>query len=74
MAVGVSSMTSCRIAGDQGVGVQAQVGQDVGDRDRVGDVRLARDALLAVVALGAEFVGFADPLDLLGREVGLELI
>ena len=58
----------------QGVGVHAQVRQDVGDRDRVGDVRLARDPLLAVVLFRAEFVGFADPLDLRGREIGLELV
>ena len=59
---------------DQGVGVQPQVREDVGHRDRVGDVRFARDALLAAMLFGAEFVGFPHPLDLRGREVGFELI
>ena len=58
----------------QRVGIELQVRQDVGHRDRMGDVGLARDALLALVALGAEFVGLADPLDLRGRQVGLELV
>jgi hypothetical protein len=58
----------------QRVGIQLQVGEDVGDRDRMGDVGLARDALLALVALGAEVVGLADPLDLRGRQVRLELV
>ena len=59
---------------DQGVGIQPQVGENVGDRDRVRDVGLARDALLALVVLGAEVVGFAHPLDLRGRKIGFELV
>ena len=59
---------------DQGVGIQAQVGEDVGDRDRMRDVRLARDALLAVMLFGPEFVGFAHPLHLRGRQISLEFI
>ena len=58
----------------QRVGVQAQIGEDVRDGDRVGDVRLAGDPLLAAVAFGAEFVGFAHALDLRGRQIGFELI
>ena len=60
--------------GDQGVGVEPEIGEDVGDRDRMSDVRLARDALLAVMPFGAELVRFAHALDLRGRKVGFELI
>ena len=60
--------------GDQRVGIQLQVGEDVGDRDRMSDVGLARDALLALVLFGAEFVRFAHALDLRGREIRFELI
>ena len=35
--------------GDHRLGVEVQVGEDVGDRDRVGDVGLAGAALLALV-------------------------
>ena len=49
---------------DQRVGIQTQIGENVGHRDRVGDVRFARDALLAAVLFRAEFIGFAHPLDL----------
>ena len=54
--------------------IQVQVGEDVGDRDRMGDVRLAAQALLAFVGLGAELVGVADAIDLRRRQVGLELV
>jgi hypothetical protein len=60
--------------GDQRVGVEAKIRQDVGDRDGVRDVRLPRNALLAMMFFRAEFVGLADPLDLRGREIGFELI
>ena len=43
----------------------------VGDGDRVGDVRLARLAGLALVRDGAEFIGLEDLRDLLFRQVGL---
>ncbi len=52
---------------DQRVGIQTQVGEDVGHRHRVGDVGFAGDALLAAVLFRAEFIGFAHPLDLSGR-------
>ena len=58
----------------QGVGIQAQIGEDVGDRHRVGDVGFARNALLAAVLFRAEFIGFAYPLDLSGRQIGFELV
>ena len=51
----------------QGVGVQTQVGENVGDRDRVRDVRFARYALLSLMFFRAEVVGFAHPLHLGGR-------
>ena len=55
--------------GDQRIGIEVQVGEDVGDRNGVRDIRLAREPLLALVALGAEFVRLAHPLDLRGRQV-----
>ncbi len=49
---------------DQRVGIQTQIGENVGDGDRVGDVRFARNALLAAMLFRAELIGFAHPLDL----------
>ena len=60
--------------GDQRVGVELEIGEDVGDRDRMGDVGLTRHALLALMALGAEVVGFAHALDLRGGQIAFELI
>ena len=60
--------------GHQRVGVQAQIGENVGHRDRVRDVGLARDPLLAAVLFGAEFIGFAHPLDLRGRQIRFEFV
>ena len=60
--------------GDQSVGVETQIREDVGDRDGVGDVGFARDPLLALMLLGAEIVGFANPLYLGRGQVGLELV
>ena len=59
---------------DQGVGIQAQIREDVGHRDRVRNVGLARDALLAAMLFRAEIVGFAHPLDLGGRQIGFEFV
>ena len=73
LGVGVSSMTSCRIARDQRVGVEVQVGEDLRGRDRVRDVGFAGEALLALVGGGAELGGGADALDLLGRQVAADL-
>ena len=53
--------------GNERVAVEAQVREDVGDRDRVGDVWFAGNALLALMPFRAEFVGFAYPFDLSGR-------
>ena len=55
---------------DDGVGVEMQVGEDLGRGHRVRDVRLARHALLALVRGGAELGGFPDALHLLVRQVG----
>ena len=60
--------------GDQRLGVEPQVGEQVGDRDRMGDVGLARAAALALVGLEGEVVGGLDALDVLGRQVALELV
>ena len=51
---------------DQGVRIQTQIREDVGNRDRVRDVRFARYALLSLMLFSAEIVGFAHPLDLGG--------
>ena len=51
---------------DQGVGIQTQIREDVGHRDRVRDVRFTRYAFLSLMLFGAEIVGFAHPLDLGG--------
>ena len=58
---------------DDGVGVQMQVGEDLGGRHRMGDVRFAGDTLLALVCGGAELGGLADAFDLLVRQVGGDL-
>ena len=44
--------------------VEAQSGADRGDADRVGDERLARAALLALVGSGGEPEGARDELDI----------
>jgi hypothetical protein len=54
--------------------VHVQVGEQVGDGDRVGDVGLAGQPLLALVGLGAELVRVADAIHLRRRQVGLELV
>ena len=51
---------------DDRVGIEVQVGEDLGGRERVRDVRLAAEPLLALVRLGAEFSGRAHALDLSG--------
>ncbi len=53
--------------------VELEVGEQVGDGDRVRDVRLARTAPLAVMGLEREVVRFLDQFDLVGRQVGLQL-
>ena len=58
---------------DDRVGIEVQVGEDVGGGERMRDVGLAREALLALVGVGAELGGLADALDLLGRQVGSTL-
>ena len=58
---------------DQRVGVEVQFGQDFRGRHRMGDVRLAAQALLAQVGGGAEFGRGTHALDLFGRQVGADL-
>ena len=50
----------------QGVGIETQVRENIGDRDRVRDVGFAGDALLSVMSFRAEVVSFPNPLDLRG--------
>jgi hypothetical protein len=50
-----------------------QAGQDLGDGDGMGDVRIAVAPLLALVSLGAELVGGADARQVRAREVAFEL-
>ena len=54
-------------------GVEVQVGEDAGDRDRVRDVGLAAGAVLALVRIGGEFVGLVDALEV-GRRQVVELV
>ena len=58
---------------DDRVRIEAQVREDRGGGDGMGDVGLAGEALLPLVGRGAELGGFADALDLLGRQVGLDV-
>ena len=46
----------------QGVGIHAQVHQDGGHLQRMGDIRLARDALLPLVGLFRKMIGLCDLL------------
>ena len=55
---------------DDGVGIDAQLREDVGGGDRMGDVGLASLAFLATVRLGTELRRLADALDLVGGQVG----
>ena len=70
--VGVSSMTSCRIAAMIVSASRCRSARIAAAATRMGDVGLAREALLALVGRSAELGGFADALDLLGRQVGLD--
>ena len=58
---------------DDGIGIEMQIGEDLGGRDRMGDIGLAGDACLPLVGGGAELGGVAHALDLLGRQVGRDL-
>jgi len=58
--------------GDDGVGVEMQVGEDRGGSHRVRDERFAREALLAVVDRGAEFGRLADAANLLRGQIGAD--
>ena len=69
----VSSGTSCRSAAVDGDRVDAEVGQDLRRRDRVGDVRLARGADLARVGLDGEVERALDRLEVGLRVLAMEL-
>ena len=58
---------------DDGVGIQVQVGKDLGRGNRMRDIGFALDALLALMRGGAELSGCADALDLLVRQIGRNL-
>ena len=60
--------------GDDRRRIQVQVGEDVRDGDRMRDVGLAAQALLALVGFGAELISVADAVDLRRRQVGLQLV
>ena len=55
--------------GDDGVRIEAQLGENFGGGHRVRDVRLTGLAFLALVRVSAKFGGGADALHLLGRQV-----
>ncbi len=54
--------------------IEVQIREDMCDRDRVRDIGLAAQALLALVRFGAELVSVPHTVDLCGRQVGFELI
>ena len=56
--------------GHQALMVHVHVGKNIGHRKRMGDVRLAATAALAVVGLFGVEVRSADQVDLVGAEVG----
>ena len=59
---------------DDGVGVHVQIRQDLRGRQRVRDVRLAGQALLTFVRLGAELRSLTHPRDMVGGKIGLEAV
>ena len=65
----MSSTVSCSSAAAIGLRAEAEVGEDLRDRDRVRDVRLAALALLPVVRLLGGRVGALDD-----REIGLRVV
>ena len=56
-------------AGGDGGGIHLQLGEHLGDLERVHDVRLARSALLRRVLLDAELPGRADQVEIVMRTV-----
>ncbi len=58
--------------GDDRLRIQVHLGQEAGHCDRMGDIGFARQAGLALVGEGAEFVRLHHLLDQLGRHVGLQ--
>ena len=59
--------------GHQRLGVEVPVGDQLGDRHRMGDVGLAADAELPFVGTGREVVGGFDATDVFGPQIGGEL-
>ncbi len=57
-----------------GLRVHMQIRKQVCHRHGVSNIRLAAAAPLAVMSLCAKLISFPDALDLIGRQVGLELI
>ena len=53
--------------------IESQVGEQVGDGDRMGYVGFAGQALLPFMGRRAEIVGLPDRVDLVGSQVGFEL-
>ena len=54
---------------DQGVGIEVQVSEDFGRSDRMRDIGLAGEALLALMGDSPELSGVANPLYLIGWQV-----
>ena len=55
------------------IGVEVQLGEDLGGCDGMGDVGLAREALLSLVGKSAELGGLADAFHLVRGQVELDL-
>jgi len=59
--------------GSERGGIQAHVGKDVGDLEKMSEVRFAGAAELCAVALGSDFVGAANNPGIFGRAVLAQL-
>ena len=71
--VRVSSTVSCSKAADDARHVELQIGDDIGDRYGMNQIRLTGQTFLPVVDFGGEIVGFADQIDIRGGKVSLDL-
>ena len=58
----------------QALRIESKGGENAGDRYRMGNVGFAGSAVLAFVGITGQHIGFADLLDLLGIEIGRDLL
>ena len=72
--VSVSSTTSCSRPGGDAHRVELHVGEDVGDLERVDEIRLAGMADLSLVLQGRKHVGPAEQFEVGVRAVAADLV